>query len=48
MMVTIKAHSLDDLHEIVAGKIGTIDGVIRTETFIELKTIQKEPAFEQQ
>jgi Lrp/AsnC family transcriptional regulator for asnA, asnC and gidA len=48
IMVTIKARSLDDLHEIVTGKIGKIDGVVRTETFIELKTIQQEPIFEQQ
>jgi DNA-binding Lrp family transcriptional regulator len=46
--VTIKARSLDDLHNIVTGKIGNIDGVNRSETFIELKTQRKEPTFEQQ
>ncbi len=48
IIVKIKARSLDDLHNVVTGKIGKIDGVVRTETFIELKTIHKEPTFEQQ
>lgn len=48
IIVKIKARSLDDLHNIVTGKIGKIDGVVRTETFIELKTMHKEPTFEQQ
>ncbi|MCL4436723.1 MAG: Lrp/AsnC family transcriptional regulator [Thaumarchaeota archaeon] len=48
IMVTIKARSLDDLHNIVTGKIGNIDGVNRSETFIELKTASKEPTFEPQ
>ncbi len=41
--MSIRARSLDDLHEIVTGKIGKIDGVVRSETFIELKSIQKDP-----
>lgn len=48
IMVTIKARSLDDLHSIVVGKIGGIDGVNRSETFIELKTLKNEPTFEEQ
>ena len=47
IMVTVKARSLDDLHNIVTGKIGNIDGVNRSETFIELKTQQKEHTFEE-
>ena len=47
IMVTVKARSLDDLHNIVTGKIGNIDGVNRSETFIELKTQQKEHRFEE-
>jgi Lrp/AsnC family transcriptional regulator for asnA, asnC and gidA len=45
VMVTIKARSLDDLHNIVTSKIGKIDGVNRSETFIELKTVRKDPTF---
>lgn len=48
VMVTIKARELDDLHNIVTKKIGGIDGVNRSETFIELKTQQKAPTFEEQ
>ena len=48
IMVTIKARSLDDLHSIVTGKIGGIDGVNRSETFIELKVQQSAPTFEAQ
>ncbi|MFQ6134478.1 MAG: Lrp/AsnC family transcriptional regulator [Nitrososphaerales archaeon] len=48
IMMVIKARSLDDLHEIVTGKIGKIDGVVRTETFLEMKPIRKDPTFEEQ
>lgn len=48
VMVTIKARSLDDLHNVVTGKIGGIDGVNRSETFIELTTQRKAPTFEEQ
>ena len=48
MLVTIKARSLDDMHNIVTRKIGGIDGVNKSETFIELKTQLKEPIFEEQ
>ncbi|MCL4436384.1 MAG: Lrp/AsnC family transcriptional regulator [Thaumarchaeota archaeon] len=48
ILVTIKARSLDDMHSIVTEKIGSIDGVNKSETFIELKIQQKEPIFEEQ
>ncbi len=48
IMMVIKARSLDDLHRIVTGKIGKTDGVVRTETFIEMKTIRKDPIFQEQ
>ena len=48
IMVTVKARELDDLHNIVTKKIGGIDGVNRSETFIELKIQQKAPIFEAQ
>ncbi len=48
IMVTVKARELDDLHNIVTKKIGGIDGVNRSETFIELKIQQKAPTFEAQ
>jgi len=48
ILITIKARSLDDLHNIVTKKIGGIDGVNRSETFIELKSQQIQPGFEAQ
>ena len=37
LFVEIKARSLNELHQFVAQKIGRVDGVRHTETFIELK-----------
>ena len=37
LVVTVKARSLEELHDIVSGKIGRINGVVHTETFIEMK-----------
>jgi len=48
IMMEIMARSLDDLHKIVTGSIGQIEGVVRTETLIEMKKIVKDPSFEQQ
>ena len=48
IMMVIKARSLDDLHRIVTGKIGQTDGIVRTEIFIEMKTIRKDPIFQEQ
>lgn len=45
IMMEIRASSLDDLHRIVTGSIGQIEGVIRTETFIELKTVLQNNSF---
>ncbi|HJN57490.1 MAG TPA: Lrp/AsnC family transcriptional regulator [Nitrososphaerales archaeon] len=46
IMMEIRARSLDDLHKIVTGSIGQIEGVVRTETLIELKTVVQDPSFE--
>lgn len=46
IMVTVKARSLDDLHNVVVAKIGNIDGVNRSETFIGLKIQRQTPVFE--
>jgi DNA-binding Lrp family transcriptional regulator len=44
-MVEIRARSLDDLHKIITGNIGQIEGVVKTETFIEMKTVLQDPSF---
>ena len=36
------ARSLDEMHKIVSEKIGRIDGVLSSESFIEMKTRTKE------
>ncbi len=48
IMMEIRARSLDDLHKIVTGSIGQIEGVVRTETLIEMKTVLQDPTFDQE
>jgi DNA-binding Lrp family transcriptional regulator len=45
IIIEIMAQSLDDLHKSITGNIGQIEGVVRTETFIEMKTISLDPSF---
>ncbi len=45
MLVTLTAKTLDEIHHIVSDKIGRLEGVQRTETFIEMKRTTKEPTF---
>jgi len=41
ILVTMYAKSLDEMHHIVSDKIGRIDGILSTESFIEMKTRTK-------
>jgi len=41
VLITLYAHSLDEMHQIVSDKIGKIDGIISSESFIEMKTREK-------
>ena len=41
ILVTVYAKSLDAMHKIVSDKIGKIDGVLSSESFIEMKTRSK-------
>ena len=41
ILVTMYAKSLDEMHRLVSEKIGRIDGVISSESFIEMKTREK-------
>ncbi len=41
ILVTLYAHSLDEMHRIVSGNIGKIDGILSSESFIEMKTREK-------
>ncbi len=41
ILVTMYAKSLDEMHRIISDKIGRIDGVLSSESFIEMKTRTK-------
>jgi len=41
ILVTMYAKSLDEMHMLVSEKIGRIDGVVSSESFIEMKTREK-------
>ncbi|NOJ26883.1 MAG: transcriptional regulator [Nitrososphaera sp.] len=45
MIVTVNAHSLEELHGVVIERIGKIDGIQNTETFVEMQRIEKEPIY---
>lgn len=45
LLVMVKARSLDELHETVSAKIGKLNGVLHTETFIEMRRRQREVAY---
>ncbi len=41
ILVTMYAKSLDEMHRIISDKIGRIDGVLSSESFIEMKSRTK-------
>ncbi|MEM3624229.1 MAG: Lrp/AsnC family transcriptional regulator [Nitrososphaerales archaeon] len=45
LIVSVRAKSLDELHKIVSEKIGKINGILHTETFIEMRKRLKEPVY---
>lgn len=46
MMVTLSAHTLEELHNVVIGQIGKIEGIQNTETFVEMQKTEKDPLFD--
>ena len=44
-MIKIYAKSLESLHTVVIEKIGKIDGIQNTETFVELQRTNKDPVY---
>jgi len=42
ILVTVYAHTLNDMHGIVSEKIGRIEGINSSESFIEMKTRTKQ------
>jgi len=45
LMVGVLAEDLEQLHSIVVDKIGKIDGIQNTETFVELERTEKSPIY---
>ena len=44
-MIQVYAQDLEGLHAVVIEKIGKIEGIQNTETFVELQKTDKEPAY---
>src|SRR5215203_821399 len=42
VLVTMTARSLDEMHQIISEKVGRIEGVQKTETFIEMRKTARE------
>ncbi|MFQ6011135.1 MAG: Lrp/AsnC family transcriptional regulator [Nitrososphaerales archaeon] len=45
VVMHIKAKSLDELHGTVTDKIGQVEGVLRTETFVEMRRRRRQSAY---
>ena len=45
IMVRVYTKDLENLHSVVMDKIGNIDGIQNTETFVELQKTDKDPAY---
>ncbi len=45
IIVSISAHTLEELHNIVIEHIGKIEGIQNTETFVEMQSTEKEPIY---
>ena len=45
MIVNVSAHTLEELHNIVITRIGKIEGIQNTETFVEMQRTDKEPLY---
>ena len=42
VLATINARSLDEMHQLISEKVGRIEGVQKTETFIEMRKTERE------
>lgn len=45
IMIRVLAENLESLHNVVIEKIGKIDGINDTETFVELQKTEKDPIY---
>ena len=45
MLITLRAKNLEELHTVAIEKIGKIEGIQNTETFVELQRTDKDPVY---
>ncbi|HEX6067242.1 MAG TPA: Lrp/AsnC ligand binding domain-containing protein, partial [Nitrososphaera sp.] len=45
ILVTMTSHTLDEMHQLISEKLGRIEGVQKTETFIEMRKTVRELAY---
>ena len=45
ILVTMTARSLDEIHQLISEKVGHIEGVQKTETFIEMRKTSRETIY---
>lgn len=45
VLVMMNARSLDEMHQLISEKIGRVEGVQKTETFIEMRKTSREMAY---
>ena len=45
MLIKVYAENLEALHSIVIEKVGKIEGIQNTETFVELQRTDKDPVY---
>lgn len=45
MVVSVKARTLEELHNVVIEMIGKIEGIQNTETFVEMQRTDKDPSY---
>jgi Lrp/AsnC family transcriptional regulator for asnA, asnC and gidA len=46
MLLTVRAKNLEELHSVAIEKIGKIEGIQNTETFVELQRTEKDQSYE--
>ncbi len=42
LIILVKTRSLDELHDLISNKFAAIDGILHTETFVEMSSKSKE------
>lgn len=45
ILITLRAKNLEELHTVAIEKIGKIDGIQNTETFVELQRTDRDPVY---